>query len=490
MDNVELTTVGIDVGSSTSHLMFSRIHLQRLTDRLSSRFVVVRRETLWRSPIWLTPYRADNRIDADQLGQRLEQAYQEAGLAPAQVDSGAVILTGEALKRSNARAIAELFAEHAGKFVCASAGHNLEAILAAHGSGAVALSRRSGQVVLNVDVGGGTSKLALVRDGDVLDTAALEVGGRLVATDEAGRVVRIESPARLAAEELGLPLALGQPLSPEARRALARALAGVLVEALRGEPPSPLGRALRLTEPLAPGLPSPQAVTFSGGVSEYLYGHEQRDFGDLSLDLAAELRAQIADRRLPAPVVEPAERIRATVIGASQFSVQLSGNTIAISDPSVLPFHNLPVLFPRLGSSDGLTPEQVSSAVRASLARFDLVEGEAPVALAFSWDGDPYYASLRALADGIAQALPRSLERRLPIVLAFDRDVGKLVGDILTLELKVPSSVISIDGMELREFDYIDVGQLIQPTYVVPVVIKSLLFPELSGKLRGELLET
>jgi ethanolamine utilization protein EutA len=487
-DNVELTTVGIDVGSSTSHLMFSRIHLQRLVQRLSSRFVVVRREVLWRSPIWLTPYRADNRIDADRLGEHFEQAYRQAGLTQKDVDSGAVILTGEALKRSNARAIADLFAEHAGKFVCASAGHNLEAIMAAHGSGAVALSR-NGQVVLNIDVGGGTSKLALVRDGEVLDSAAMEVGGRLIATDGEGRVVRIESGARRVAEHLGIPLTLGEKLPANARAGLAQSLADVLVAFARREPLSPLGEALVLTEPLHAELPSPTAVTFSGGVAEFLYERETRDYGDLARDLAAELRQRIESGHLGAPMVEPSERIRATVIGASQFSVQLSGNTIAISDPNVLPFHNLPVLFPRLPSNGSVSSAEVTGAIRASLSRFDMREGEAPIALAFAWDGDPYYAALRALADGIAAALPSSIQHGLPLVLAFDRDVGKLVGDILKLELAVPNAIISIDGMELREFDFIDIGEVIQPTNVVPVVIKSLLFPEVTARLKGEVLD-
>jgi ethanolamine utilization protein EutA len=131
----------------------------------------------------------------------------------------------------------------------------------------------------------------------------------------------------------------------------------------------------------------------------------------------------------------------------------------------------------------------VTGAIRASLSRFDMREGEAPIALAFAWDGDPYYAALRALADGIAAALPSSIQHGLPLVLAFDRDVGKLVGDILKLELAVPNAIISIDGMELREFDFIDIGEVIQPTNVVPVVIKSLLFPEVTARLKGEVLD-
>ena len=140
-DNVEFTTVGVDVGSSTSHLMFAKVHLQRLAEALSSRFVVVSREILWKSPILLTPYRPDSSIDADALGTFIDEAYASAGLAKDDIDTGAVVLTGEALKRANARAIADLFAMDSGKFVCASAGHNLEAVMAAHGSGAVKLSK-------------------------------------------------------------------------------------------------------------------------------------------------------------------------------------------------------------------------------------------------------------------------------------------------------------------------------------------------------------
>ena len=73
-DNVELTTVGIDIGSSTSHLMFARVHLQRLGTALSSRFVVVGRKVLWKSPILLTPLPArlhHRRRRARRLHRRL-----------------------------------------------------------------------------------------------------------------------------------------------------------------------------------------------------------------------------------------------------------------------------------------------------------------------------------------------------------------------------------------------------------------------------------
>lgn len=198
-ENVEFTTVGIDIGSATSHLQFSRVRLQRCGRGLSSRFAVVDRSALYRSPVIFTPYLTDGSIDSAALGRFAESERAAAGLAPRQVDSGAVILTGEAAASQNARPLAVALAEHAGVFVCATAGHHLEAKLAAHGSGAAALSAKTGQVVAHLDIGGGTTKLALLRGGRVLATAAVAVGGRLLVFDRSGRLAWVsEAGARLA----------------------------------------------------------------------------------------------------------------------------------------------------------------------------------------------------------------------------------------------------------------------------------------------------
>ncbi len=246
---------------------------------------------------------------------------------------------------------------------------------------------------------------------------------------------------------------------------------------IRQEPPDALGRDLLLTEPLPPE-PRPEAITFSGGVAEYVYGREARDYADLGPALAAALRAALADGRITLPLLETAQGIRATVIGASQFSAQVSGSTIAISDTAQLPLRNLPVLFPRLDLAGDFTPVQVAAAIRAAAARFDRVDGEDPVALAFRWQGDPLYPRVRALAEGICQGVPRSVARGLPLVLLLDGDLGKTLGDVLKEELGVRGAVVSIDGIQLQEFDYVDLGELILPANVVPVIIKSLLFSQ------------
>lgn len=480
-DNVELVTVGVDVGSSTSHLLFARLHLQRLTQSLSSRFVVVKREVLHRSPILLTPYRPDGLIDVDVLADFFREAYAGAGLKPEDIDTGAVILTGAALERANSEAVAELFAEAGGKFVCASAGHNMEGILAAQGSGAAALSRQMRTTLLHIDIGGGTSKVALLHDGEVLQTSAIHVGGRLVAMDEAGRVVRIEPSAKLLAEQLGIRVELGQPLSAEDRKRLADMQVEILLQYVNNQPLSDLAKKFLLTEPLDFSQLDQIGdkicgVTFSGGVSEYIYGREGSAFGDIALELASGVRQALDAKRFPADMVNLGEGIRATVLGASQFSVQLSGNTVHISNPDALPLRNLPVVYARVPQGP-LDEGVVTAAIQQGFRRLDLIEGDIPVAIALPWHGEPYYQTLRALASGVAAAVPNALKAGFPLVLALDGDIGRSLGGILSEEFGVETDLISVDGLQLLELDYVDIGEVIQPANVVPVVVKSLAFP-------------
>src|SRR5499425_2637299 len=290
-DELVVLSVGVDIGSSTSHLVFSRIVLERL----DSRYVVTIRETFYQSDILLTPYAAEEEIDAAALGAFIERQYQDAKVDPDEIDTGALILTGVAVRRRNARKIGELFARQAGKMVAVSAGDNLETVMAAYGSGAVARSIRDGKTVMNVDVGGGTSKIAICADGKVIDLTAVDVGARLVCLDDIGRIVRIEEAGRWFAAELGMTLKLGATLSPEHANALAARMADRLFEAMRG------GSELCRLDPLSYRGTIDQ-VTFSGGVSEYIYGRETTSFGDLGMLLAQEIRARVESW---GPSIEP-----------------------------------------------------------------------------------------------------------------------------------------------------------------------------------------
>lgn len=469
-DNVALTTAGIDVGSTTAHLSFARVHLRRAAHGHGSRFATAKREVLWQSPILLTPYRRDGLIDVELLGQFVRGCYEELGVDPDMIDSGAVILTGAALARPNAAAITALFAEVVGRFVCAAAGHDLEARLAAHGAQTVALSRRRGETVLNVDIGGGTTKLALVQDGAVVATAAVGIGARLVVERDGGRIVRHEPAADAIAADLGF--ALGEAWDGDQRRRFVRRMAAVVAGLLRGDAPDALTRALMLTGLLPdwradPRL-APTAVAFSGGVAEYLFEREHRRFDDLGPSLAHVLQHALADRTVGLPVWDTGHGIRATVTGAAQFTVQLSGATTWIGDPSRLPVRNLPAVAVPLALGERVDPAAVAQAVRAAVARAGVADG--PFALAFGWTGDPSHARLHALAEGICAAVAG------PLTLLVDGDVALSLGRLIATEVEPGRDVVALDGLALAPFDYVDIGAVMEPAGTVPVVVKSLVF--------------
>ncbi len=472
-ETVELRTVGIDIGSSTSHLLFARVTLKRLSEGLSSRFVVVEREVLWRSPIMLTPFLADGSIDAHALSHFIHDAYHDAGLRRNDIDSGAVILTGEAIKRHNARAIDEIFAAESGKFVCATAGHKLESILAAHGSGASALARRRNECGLHVDVGGGTTKLALIDRGEIISVAAFAVGGRLLAQDTKGAWTRIDDSAQRVAADLGILASPASFASEAVRMAMAQRMATLVLDQMTGTSLDALGQALALTAPLSRSV-APDFITFSGGVAEYIFQRESASHGDIAQLLAAAIVKQIKTR-ITIPVIEPLERIRATVIGASQFTVQVSGKTIYVPDMTVLPVHNVPVVHLGLDLSGTLDVDLIA-ATMASKAEVLNLTPDARLAIAFTWDGEPEHARLLAMARAIMQFAAPSGKREETLFLMIDGDVAASLGRILQHELHLAGKIVSIDGIVLRELDFVDVGELLDPPGVVPVVIKSLLF--------------
>ncbi len=493
-DHIELVSVGIDIGSSGTQVIFSRVHMRRLSEELTSRYFVVKRETLHQSPVELTPYQSETRIDERAVGDIIDRAYTGANIHPDQIDTGAVILTGEALRRENAKAIADVIAEMGGEFVCAAAGHHMESLLAAYGSGAAKLSHDLKCPVLNVDIGGGTTKLALVESGRVVHTAALHIGGRLAVISPSprgpsgaglnaegrgeGQLTRLDPAGKQLAKNAGLDWSLGATVTEAEVERVAAWMADALVAALTQSPAPASIDALWLTEPLDP-VEGIAGVMFSGGVAEYVYRREAKDFGDLGKRFGEALRDRIDARKLPYPMLPAGECIRATAIGASEYSVQLSGNTVYISNPGgLLPRKNLQVLQPDISLAGEIDAARVTQAIRRHFGAFDLAEGEAEVALAFRWSGAPSYARLAALARGIVEALPMTLLEARPLYLVVDGDVAHSLGALLKEEWSVASDVLVIDGVSLRDFDYVDLGRVRMPSYTVPVTIKSLVFSE------------
>jgi ethanolamine utilization protein EutA (predicted chaperonin) len=478
-DNVLLTSVGIDVGSSGTQVIFSRIHMQRLGEELTSRYIVTKRETLHESPVSLTPYRSDSRIDETALGTIIDQAYGAARLTPQDIDTGVVILTGEALRRENAERIATVIATQGGEFVCATAGHHMEAMLAAYGSGAVRASHDRQARILNIDIGGGTTKLAIIDKGAVQKTAAIHIGGRLQVTDASGRITRLDPAGDHHAHAAGFHWKVGDVVQQSDLDKVAAKMAVRLAKALRCSPLPACVRQLYLTDPIE-DFGRIDGIVVSGGVGEYVYGNESRDFGDMGKRLGTVFRAELD--ALPWPLVPAKACIRATALGASEYTVQLSGNTGHISNPGrLLPRRNVQVVQPALQLGERIDAGAVAAAIRAHLTAFDLDDTEADVALALRWEGHPDYVRLRAFADGVCDGLSSRIAKGLPIYLMLDGDVAMTLGNILAHELGVTNDLLVIDGVQLRDFDYIDLGKIRLPSGTVPVTIKSLLFQEERG---------
>ena len=475
-DRMELKSVGIDIGSSTSHLVFSSIELRRQSAALSSRFQVADRRVDYRSPIIITPFSSGTSIDTEKLSAFFEQAYKEAGTSPEEVDTGAVITTGDAARKDNAQAIVQLFSERAGNFVCASAGPILEAKMAAYGSGAVIRSifKNIPSTVLNIDVGGGTSKLAIVKAGQLRKVAAINVGARLITFDENNVITNMEDAACICSRHAELGLEIAKPVSETTLKHFAAILAEALLEVASGKSLSPLTEGLMITEPLRFDEPI-DVVLFSGGVSEFFYKETSESYADLGELLAGEIRARSPTFLPQAKIELPKERIRATVIGASQFTVQVSGNTIYLANQELLPLRNLRAVMVNLHQVK-TDAHAITHAIEHALEHFEVIEGDAPIALTIHWPHGPAFAALQALCQGVADALPNTVKNGVPVVVVLDSDVARLVGDNLSRALHGYPDITCIDGVQLQDFDYIDISQEHEHTHTVTVVIKSLVF--------------
>ena len=457
-DEIVLVSVGVDIGSSTSHLVFSRL----VMERLDNRYIVSERVVLHESDVLLTPYAENQSIDALRLGAFIQDQYDKAGITSEKIDTGALILTGVAVRRSNARAIGELFAKDAGKFVSVSAGDALETTLAAFGSGAAALSIRLNQTVMNIDIGGGTTKMAVCVGGEVVDITALDVGARIVAFDQNDEVCRIEEAAKMLAQECGFDLELGKTLSLANRKSLVALMAQKIIEVAKFHPLSPHTSALLRLDALR-HQHTPRVLTFSGGVSEYIYNRQSQHFEDLGPELAKEITSALL-KLWP------------------EIDVQIPDQGIFVEPKDTLPLKNVPVIAPRLSlSGEEIKSQEVEQEIKRALKRLDLLDSDHPVALCYKWGGSATFRRLDDFCQGVAKGFENLIAKGHPLMLIGEADCAGLIGIHCQEEIKVGVPVISVDGITLSELDFVDIGALLETSGAVPVVIKSLVFPVTSG---------
>jgi ethanolamine utilization protein EutA len=467
LEVLTMMSVGIDIGSSTTHLLFSRLTLRHEGASHSTQFKIAARELVWSSPVMLTPYVSHTEIDFAKIRAFIEQSYRDAGLAPDDIDSGAVLITGEALKKENARPISEYFARETGKFICASAGPHHEALLAAYGSGAVQLSKVSRCTVLNVDIGGGTTKFSLIRNGEILQTAAISIGARLIAFDETGKITRLEDAGLLLAQKAGLDIGVGSVLPHPARRAIAALMADTLSDLLQNGP-SALAKSLMVTSPMDVLLDDVDYLIFSGGVSEYVYGNSSETFGDLGPLLGAALKPFL-DALPQGMLQEPAQGIRATVIGASEYTIQVSGTTSFLTNTELLPLPGLKVV--RVRQDDDMA---FADALAMALRKFDVEAFGPGLMISISLDDEIGYDTLHEVGSALAAMAKDDCVS--PLVINVEQDVAHALGRMLREEFGLPNPILAIDGVTVGDLDFVDIGRPIAMAAMLPVTVKSLLF--------------
>ncbi len=471
INEIEILSVGVDVGSSTSHLVFSNLLLKRDQRSVTRRFNIQQRNIIYEGRIIHTPLLDDKTIDIVSLLDFFKEEYKRAGIDPADIKTGAVIVTGESARKQNARQIAEALSNDAGKFVAATAGPNFESLIAALGSGAAARSKDDNKTILSCDIGGGTSNIAVSRNGETFATSCISVGGRLLGVDSNRKIWRIDEPAAMVMKDLGLTYQIGDTIPKGDIERIAEKLAELLFEVMTGPAASPLARQLMLT----PDLNFPNridAYSFSGGVAELMYGG-LNNFDDIGHILADKIK--LLEPELKAPVIELPNKIRATVIGAGAYSLSISGCSGFKDDHLSFPIRNVPVIRVDIDQSK-LSTEHVTSQINASFRRFDLKEGEEIIALYFKDPVRVSYPQLELFARSIERALVNTIRKKLPVILIFETDIACSVGNVIRRETQLQTNLLSLDELMLQEGDWVDIGEPLVGGQVFPVTVKSLVF--------------
>jgi ethanolamine utilization protein EutA len=478
-DSREMVSVGIDVGTTTTQLVFSRLAVSNVS-RLGQipRFQVSGKSVLYESPAYFTPLLSPDVVDVQKLSEIIRSEYQKAGIQPQQVETGAVIITGEIARTQNAEEILKAISSLAGEFVVTVAGPNVESLIAGRGSGAAAYSAENYTTVTNVDIGGGTSNAAVFRGGEHLSSSALAVGGRQIVIEKTSGIVQhIAPPGQLIVKTLGLPIYVGKRVDLEVLQPFCDCMADLVADLIQGVQ-SDLGRQLQLSPPLTHTAES-KVLFISGGVGTYFYQpveiHSLADVtihNDVGPLLAQSLRLNPRIRQMR--VEKPAQTLRATVLGAATQTITLSGSTI-FTDARLLPLRNLPVIRPHFYNGDLQNPHKVAEAVQNAVQRWDLQQNSANFAIALNLPPRLDYTTLQALASGLVQFVSTHNKADVPLVLITEADYAQVLGQtIRSLNPHIP--LISVDQVNLAEGDFIDIGEPILDGRVVPLSVKTLIF--------------